>query len=222
MPYKRRYKKQRRKRKRKRASYDKIAMPKKKTVAMRYVEAISLNPGAGGMANYVFRTNSLFEPDFTGVSHQPLFYDEISPSYESYRVIKSKIKVTPIASANAGVVPALWGVFKDDNTALDYTTGLAIIEDSRNSKNWGLSFNAPNQKYVATHLTSSFNAKRDLSPEAANNSVPVSSSPSSTEFAMYYQVWASSTGVNDPGALEFLIELEYVAEFTVSVHVAQS
>lgn len=46
-----------------------------------------------GTAQQSFRTASLFDPDRTGVGHQPLFYDEMSDIYNQYRVLGAKCTI---------------------------------------------------------------------------------------------------------------------------------
>lgn len=47
-----------------------------------YCEQISVNPGIGGIiAVHVFRANSLFDPDFTNVGHQPRGFDQLMTMY---------------------------------------------------------------------------------------------------------------------------------------------
>jgi hypothetical protein len=44
--------------------------------------------GLGAAAVYQFRANSIFDPDLTGVGHQPLASDEWGAFYNKYRVLK--------------------------------------------------------------------------------------------------------------------------------------
>lgn len=64
----------------------------------RYCEMyIDLNPGTGGTpAFYHFSLNSLYDPNSTGVGHQPLGFDEFANMYDHYTVIGSRIKVMPV------------------------------------------------------------------------------------------------------------------------------
>lgn len=68
--------------------------PFKKLVKMRYVDNVSLNPSAGSLAEYAFRANSVFDPDSTGVGHQPAYYDQASAMYNHYRVISAACTAT--------------------------------------------------------------------------------------------------------------------------------
>lgn len=56
---------------------------------LHYSTRIALNPSVGGVAaSYVFRLSSIFDPDFTGVGHQPVGHDQLEPLYERYQVWK--------------------------------------------------------------------------------------------------------------------------------------
>lgn len=66
--------------------------PNSKTVALRYVTDFTLNPGtAPSTATQVFRINNLHDPDYTGVGHQPMFWDNYKAIYARYRVNKATI-----------------------------------------------------------------------------------------------------------------------------------
>ena len=72
-------------------------IPDRKTARLKYVELISMDASALASAVpllYHFRANSLFDPNLTGVGHQPRGFDELAAIYDHYCVIGSKIKVT--------------------------------------------------------------------------------------------------------------------------------
>lgn len=75
-----------------------MPQPITKTYRLRYVAPLitlvtQATRGAGG-TYYVFRGNSVYDPDYTGVGHQPHFFDQISPLYEYYQVLKVKMTAT--------------------------------------------------------------------------------------------------------------------------------
>lgn len=80
-------------------------MPQSLYTQHRYCEEISLSSdnitGYTG-SQYEFRLNSLFDPNLTGVGHQPQGFDQMAALYASYRVYKVDIylRVTAISHSN--------------------------------------------------------------------------------------------------------------------------
>lgn len=78
--------------------------PAKATVIMRYNTTITLTSDVAGIAGYhLFRANSIFDPDQTGVGHQPYGRDIYAQIYNHYKVNSSTIVVTPV-DAKTGFV----------------------------------------------------------------------------------------------------------------------
>lgn len=66
---------------------------------LRYVEDhLSMDSATGALTTHVFSANSLYDPDFTGVGHQPFQYDQLcgaAPApYYKYTVTGVKASVT--------------------------------------------------------------------------------------------------------------------------------
>jgi len=56
----------------------------------------------------VFRANSLFDPDFTGVGHQPMYRDQIVAQYQTYKVVSAKFHYEfSTSNTNNGVVSVM-------------------------------------------------------------------------------------------------------------------
>jgi hypothetical protein len=75
---------------------------------MRYGDSFILTVLSFSVADYIFRANSLFDPDRTSGGHQPLGYDQLTPSYNRYRVDKFDWKISLPSTAvtySATVVP---------------------------------------------------------------------------------------------------------------------
>lgn len=69
---------------------------------LKYTEQRNLSgSGLSNFNSYVFRGNSIFDPNFSGGGHQPLGHDEWSNFYRRYRVIGAKITV--MASSDTAV-----------------------------------------------------------------------------------------------------------------------
>ena len=75
------------------------AFPPKKRATLRYVQTITLDPGAGGTAQNLFRTIGLYDPDASLGGHQPYGYDQWMAIYARYHVISSKISIQACSAA---------------------------------------------------------------------------------------------------------------------------
>ncbi len=185
----------------------------KTTAHLRYVDTISIDSGTT-IASHVFAANGLFDPDITGTGHQPLMFDEYTLLYNRYRVISSKCKVTPVGTTTSNLIPGLYGVFGDHDVTLTYALGNSVIEDMRNGGKWGI-VGALNSTINQGFKTASYNALKELSPDGAGQSTPVTVNPTAAGLADYnFQVWVGSVNGNDPAAMILLVQLDYIVEFT--------
>lgn len=62
-------------------------MPTVYRTKLKYVETLDVSLTANIVTSYEFRTNSVYDPNYTGGGHQPLGFDEIAPFYNKYRVL---------------------------------------------------------------------------------------------------------------------------------------
>ncbi len=81
--------------------------PDSEVVQIRYSDEIPISTGL--YAQYTFRGNSAFDPDETGIGHQPMYFDQYAAVYSRYKVYASSCTVT-VANYNgtaAGVLVLL-------------------------------------------------------------------------------------------------------------------
>lgn len=83
---------------------------------------------AGSLADYSFRLNSLFDPDLTGIGHQPMGRDQLAQFYNRYRVFAASWKVTTFPMASAGSLIILPS---NDANSLTGTVATTIMEQGR-------------------------------------------------------------------------------------------
>lgn len=76
----------------------KSGVPTKRNVKLKYGALINKNDALAAVVHQIFRANSLFDPDFTGIGHQPMGFDQWSALYSRYRVNAAKIEVTWVQS----------------------------------------------------------------------------------------------------------------------------
>jgi len=69
--------------------------------SMKYCDQFLVTLAAGVLTDQIYRANSMFDPDRTGVGHQPRGFDQLVPMYNRYRVNKLSWNVRFTGSANA-------------------------------------------------------------------------------------------------------------------------
>lgn len=74
------------------ASYGKFLRQKLRTTLI-YCDTKVVSPGTGDSGHW-FNISSIYDPDFTGVGHQPAFHDRWEQLYSKYRVLGAKFYVT--------------------------------------------------------------------------------------------------------------------------------
>lgn len=96
-------------------------------VKLRYCDDRNLSIPASTVTatGHSYRINSLYDPDLTGVGHQPFGRDQIAQFYNKYRVFGVKYKWTLWNTDSA--VPLLIAVLPSNSSALD-TDWNTIIE----------------------------------------------------------------------------------------------
>lgn len=102
-----------------------VGFPKTTAVKLRYVDGISLNPTISTLATYVFRANGLFDPNATGIGHQPMNFDMWAALYNHYVVIGAKITVTFNFGTVAQDSGIIYGVMLSDDST--YTSDPTIM-----------------------------------------------------------------------------------------------
>lgn len=66
---------------------------------MKYAEQVQVTgPGLGGLAAFRFNLNSIFDPNQTGIGHQPYGHDTMASLYNRYRVIKCNYVISGIST----------------------------------------------------------------------------------------------------------------------------
>ncbi len=208
-----RYRK-RRYRKRKSGFARKSLLGNKLAIKFKYVDRISLNPGAtGATAVNVFSANGLFDPDITGVGHQPRGFDEIMPLYQHYTVISAKITVSGKGmDSTSGTI----GVQLSDATTVQ--TGQGYLE-SRNRAWRSTSINSD-----TTTVSKTFSAKKFLGRPhpLSEDDLRGTDAANPTEGAFFHVFYQVNDTAVDATLSTFRVMIEYNAILTEPVNPAVS
>ncbi len=229
MPIRRRKKVSRRKRSSRRGIFNKniyhpqrpilSGFPKSQVVKLRYVDTgLTLDPGVGLISEYVYRANSVFDPDFTGVGHQPMGFDEWANIYNRYTVLGSRITVYNTPATTTNVTPGYFGVVLSANSTpiASYTSIDNLLESKLAGKNWRTAGSTLTQTTRGNSqvVSKNFSAKNFFGVTDVNDGTGLSSviGGNPTEHA-HFGIYAASIDGNNPGSLFLTVMIDYIVQF---------
>lgn len=77
-------------------------------------------------ATQTFRLNSLFDPDYTAVGHQPMYYDQLAPGlYQNYRVLWCDVKME---FTNTTTAPTMVAMHVSQQPTLSIANPQSVLE----------------------------------------------------------------------------------------------
>lgn len=181
-----------------------VARPLKDNVAFnfRYATTVSLDPGLGGNAINVFSGNGCYDPDITGVGHQPTGFDQLMAMFDHYVVLRSSIKV--IFQNTAATARNIVGICARDSAT---TTADWRVYVEQGTSTWdylGTQDGSPKTVQSQSITTSTFLGRKsplsdpDLKGDASSNP---------TE-QFYWHVWASGNGA-DTDPVNCVVVIDY-------------
>lgn len=90
---------------------------------LTYEQIGGISCGAAGLfgSDQLFRLNSLFDPDQSGVGHQPYFYDQLTGIYSRYKVLRCRVNLwvqNPTDKTNGAYVGVCVQSSDDTNTPM--------------------------------------------------------------------------------------------------------
>jgi len=197
-----------------------VGFPQKLVIKHIYKDNQALTSTLGVTQRYLFRANGMFDPDFTGTGHQPMYFDQLAALYDHYTVTRSKIKISIVNTTQAdGTTPATAGgvvslCLEDDTTAP--TAFLDLIENSTaTTKIIGPIQSSP------TVLTRAFSAVGQFGPQPLDNdNLQGTGTSDPAEQTTYVLSWTPTGAIT--ASVNFLVEIEYTATWDELKSVAAS
>jgi len=189
-------------------------LPMRLTANLRYAFKGTLNIGVGGIASTrVFRANSCFDPDQTGIGNQPRGFDQLQAMYDHHIVMGSKCTAyfapltvaDPIICANQ-----LRTTSTPDSNIITTAEG-----GYPNIHMWTSGSPAP--KLVQTFAPSVFGIKEPL--DSQNLKGGATSNPAEEAF---YHIIAESATSTDEGSFGIFVVIEYNVKFVDPIRPPQS
>lgn len=194
--------------------------PERMRMRHRYCETITISPtgGAGGL--YIFSANGMYDPNITGTGHQPLYFDQMTPMYNHYAVISSKINVTLVSHTNVASTFSLLAVL----LRLDQASFTGSVQNAveQPTSVWKC-YSANDEGLPATPtLYQSFNAYKVFGANVLDrDDVGGTGSANPTEQQYYAILCRDPLGVGN-GVIDVNVVIEYDAVWTERVPIAQS
>lgn len=170
----------------------------------------TLNPGlAGIVASHVFSANGVYDPDITGVGHQPSGFDQFMQFYDHFTVVASKIYVQYNNSDATNYQFA--GVYVSDtaSTEADYRV---IVENGLGSYTMLGLAGSGNE---LTGLEMGVNVSKFMGrPSILSEDELRGTSISNPADQCYFHVWGAPNNTVDTALIGFTVRIEYVVIFT--------
>lgn len=94
-----------------------IGFPRQMKMSHKYGEQIAITSTNGANGYYIWVANGLYDPNYSGVGHQPYYFDQMSAIYDHYCVLSSTftVRITPVDANQPAMIVTL--SVQDDTSA---------------------------------------------------------------------------------------------------------
>lgn len=189
-------------------------------IANRYICKMKYSTSVvtSATGQYIFNLNSLYDPDRTGVGHQPYGYDPISNLYNRYRVISCGWRVhNPTGATGSAIITAS---LPNNDLGMTFANTGEMLENPRTKyivQNPGAPVVALRGK---SYLPKLMGRTRSQYMADDNYQAIVTASPSELGL-LYLQTFNSLSG-DAIGGIGLTVLLEFTVEFFDLKHIVQS
>lgn len=184
-------------------------------VKQRYCTSVNIDAGVATPGYHVFNATGLYDPDTTGVGHQPLMFDVYSSMYDHYTVLGAKLTAKFAGGSNGVIV----GCYVNDD-ASPITTYDTIMEQGEAVSSM-LGYSAG---YSKATISKKFSTKRFFGMQDLSDSDKLkgSSSGNPTDNAYFVVFVQSPNSATNPGAVDAVISIEYIVKWSEPTSQTQS
>lgn len=197
-----------------------VPFPKTRMVKLRYMRSIQLDAGLDAPTSWGFRSNSIYDPDYssgTTPPPQPYYTDQLFALYKKATVVGSKITITPFGATSTGHY-SIVGIYRDDDTTARTSDLQQILE--KPGTVWKGVGDA-NQNPKSMSLT--YSAKKTHGGKPMSNVNLYCTAAADPVDEDFFRVFAGSPNPStDPGSLTVLVKIEYTVVFHDRIEPATS
>lgn len=194
-------------------------MDTRKIVKMVYRDYLTLTPAAAGAMDYqVYRANSVYDPDQSGVGHQPSGYDQWNLLYDMYCVLGSKITVQFVnLTAVGSAYPHVVAIVVDDDIAAPDTSWRTVLETNKFNKSRMVSWDG-----TKPTLSMNFSTKKFFSKNPKDDSLMAAFGATPTEEAFFCVLAQPYDETNGTAGVACCVKIEYIVLMTEPRTIAAS
>lgn len=191
--------------------------PQSRRAMLRYSDKITITSTAGTIGTHLFRANGIYDPDWSGVGHQPMGRDLYANLFNHYVVVGARISVKALGGQASSPQAGYVGVYLTDDTSTGYTDFTGYIEAKRGS--WqALAYQRNSRSVNCKFSARNFFNVKDVKDNVDRIGAGVGADPGEAAFfAICYQ--DLDAGTTD---LVALVTIDYIVDFSEPKDVAQS
>jgi len=186
--------------------------PSRYICKMKYVESLNGvgGPAGAGYGNYQFLANSIWDPNATGIGHQPYGFDTLAALYNRYRVISCRYVIGGTVT-NAGTeVNSVIGILPANEGA---TVSGGINEFQENPRSKFITQYVGNEKTLKGNVYIPALVGRTKSQYMADDRYQAQTNTSPVENAVMNVYFGFMDGTLATASADLNITLEYTVEF---------
>ncbi len=185
-----------------------FGFPPRILTKLRYVDTYALSSSAGSIAKQVFNINSIFDPDQSGVGHQPMYRDTFAAIYDQYAVINANVTVT--FNSNATTASMIVGGLFDDDTST--STNITTLLEQNTGKHLFL----PNATGALSSRTLKFNwdCQKMLGINPYTSQSYKTANGSNPTELMHLLIYAAPADGSSTTVTTALVEVDFTVLFT--------
>lgn len=183
--------------------------PTDTVVKLRYNETFRMVSTGGVLSEYLYRANSMYDPNYTSTGHQSFGFDTLATMYNHYSVISAKITVllTP-EIYNPGIAVACGVYCGDDSTAYgDFQT----YREARRGTSVIVPMSAGGIK--PQRITSLFNASRFFSKDRDRGDTTATVNANPAEEAIWHIYMQTVDKASTSNYITFNVTIDSVVRF---------
>lgn len=199
-------------------------LPMSRIVKHRYVDFVTITGGGvGAPGYYVFSANGMYDPNITGVGHQPMFRDTFAGMYNHYTVLGSKIKIKAWGELTSGGYGAVLACKLDDDGSATYNNGRVMEQGGSLVTYKVMRENAVAGRSFCT-LTKGFSAKKffGIKDPEDNETVGALVGSNPSDQAYYVLHWQHPDNLTVVGTLKLLVQIDYICKWAEPADQVQS